>query len=209
MEPFYSTEQWSNWLDRLAADHFVVMDGFLPQHILDLIETEFNNTVEQGELRPAKIGDSFEAKRISEIRSDKIYWLDRNRDAHLTPFFDLIGQVNSAVAQGLFLSLEGYEFHLAQYPPGAFYKAHLDQFESRSNRMLSLVIYLNKSWEKGDGGELVIHQPSELTVEPIYNRAILFRSDTVLHEVLPAVKPRRSLTGWLLKRPSGVGMLNL
>lgn len=209
MEPVYSFEQWSNWLDQLADDHFVIMDQFLPQIILEAIEHTFKVVEQEELLHAAKIGDSTSASRISEIRSDMTYWLDRQRDVALAPFFGLIEEVLQTTSRGLFLSLEGFEFHLAKYPQGAFYKAHLDQFEARSNRMLSFIIYLNDGWQYGDGGELVIHSPSHKVVEPLYNRAVLFRSDTVLHEVLPAVKPRRSVTGWLLKRPSDVGIFNL
>ena len=72
-----------------------------------------------------------------------------------------------------------------------------------------LYCHLNEGWVKGDGGELKIHKPLERVVDPVFNRLVLFRSDTVLHEVLPARKPRRSLTGWLLKQPSDVGILGI
>lgn len=205
----HSPEQWSTWMDRLAEDHFVVMDHFLPEAILQVLLTEFATIESRDEFKAARVGESTDRQRISEIRSDFIHWIDRQRDQNLAPFFDLIETVQSTVSRELFLSLSGFEFHFAKYPPGAFYKPHLDQFETRSNRQLSFIIYLNTQWTAGDGGELHILTPKDETIAPIANRAILFRSDTVLHEVLPAVVPRRSLTGWLLKQPSGIGVLHL
>jgi len=125
-------------------------------------------------------------------------------------FFELIEELMERLKRELFLSLQGYEFHFALYPPGGFYKSHLDQFGARSNRMISFIIYLNENWQSGDGGELRIHKHDQkIDIEPLMNRTVLFRSDCILHEVLSATKPRRSLTGWLLKRPSGVGILGI
>jgi SM-20-related protein len=147
---------------------------------------------------------------MPEIRSDLTYWLDRDRDTDLNPFFSLLEDLMECLKQELFLSLQGFEFHFALYPAGGFYKPHIDQFDTRSNRMISMIVYLNAHWKEGDGGELRIHQESNfIDIAPIMNRAVLFRSDCVLHEVLPSVTPRRSLTGWLLKRPSGVGVFGL
>ena len=204
----YRDEQWSNWFDTLAENDFVVVDDFLPDVLLKEVLHFF--TEQETEFRPAKIGQAHLEQRIPEIRSDMTYWLDKQRDQKLQVFFELIEELMEKLKRELFLSLQGYEFHFALYPPGGFYKPHLDQFDARSNRMISFIIYLNSNWQAGDGGELRIHKKErKLDIEPIMNRAVLFRSDTVLHEVLSATKPRRSLTGWLLKRPSGVGVLGI
>ena len=204
----YRDEQWSNWFDTLAENDFVVVDDFLPDVLLKEVLHFF--TEQETEFRPAKIGQAHLEQRIPEIRSDMTYWLDKQRDQKLQVFFELIEELMEKLKRELFLSLQGYEFHFALYPPGGFYKPHLDQFDARSNRMISFIIYLNPNWKAGDGGELRIHKKErKIDIEPIMNRAVLFRSDTVLHEVLSATKPRRSLTGWLLKRPSGVGVLGI
>ena len=209
MWPQFEGERWSIVIDQLADEHWVVIDGALPHSTLELCISEFNKQEREGELHKAAIG-SFESEaRVDNIRTDWIYWLDRARDAHLEPFFSGIDQLREALARELFLSLNGYEFHFAKYPIGAFYKPHLDQFSHRDNRMISSVLYLNEDWQTGDGGELRISKPTQAVVQPIFNRLVLFRSDTVLHEVLPAHKPRRSLTGWLLKQPSNIGIFGI
>jgi SM-20-related protein len=107
-----------------------------------------------------------------------------------------------------YLSLSDYEFHLAHYPTGTFYKRHLDQFVGRNNRMISVVIYLNEHWKVGDGGELQIYLESgDVTVQPKARRCVLFKSADVEHEVLTTNVGRDSLTGWLLYKPAGLGLL--
>ena len=54
-------------------------------------------------------------------------------------------------------------------------------------------------WERGHGGELVL-QPFlglAVTVPPLMDRLVIFRSDRVLHRVLPASAPRYCFTVWL------------
>ncbi len=49
-----------------------------------------------------------------------------------------------------------------------------------------------------DGGELVIHRAgdAELRVAPRFGTLAVFLSEEVEHEVLPASRPRYSVTGW-------------
>ena len=209
LKTYYSSEWWNQALNQLAQNDFIVIDNFLPTIMLEELEVKFLRNEILQKFEPAKIGSSEIEQRKSEIRSDFTLWLERSRDTDILGFFELIDELIKHSGELLFLSLQGYEFHFANYPVGGFYKPHLDQFDSRSNRMLSLVIYLNNDWQKGDGGELKIHSPKIEIIEPLYNRAVLFRSDIVLHEVLPSYKKRRSITGWLLKRPSGVGILGI
>eukprot|EP00501_MAST-03F_sp_TOSAG23-6_P000182 GSMAST32.ASY1.ANO1.185.1 assembled CDS len=51
----------------------------------------------------------------------------------------------------------------------------------------------------GDGGELQLVPFLErpVTIDPIMDRAVLFRSDVLLHRVLPTHKPRFCFTVWL------------
>ena len=204
----HSDEQWSKWFYTLAKNDFVLIDDFFPVTLLSVVWDLFQK--QETLFRPAKVGQASAEQRVTEIRSDMTYWLDRQHDVEINEFFLLVEDIMERLKFELFLSLQGFEFHFALYPPGGFYKPHLDQFDARSNRMISVIIYLNENWQPGDGGELRIHKDSGfIDVQPLLNRAIIFRSDCVLHEVLPASKPRRSLTGWLLKRPSGVGVLGI
>lgn len=205
--PIFSHQKWSEWLGTLAEQNYVVIDDFLPKTTLQSIVHFFEEQKEIGRLSPAKIGSASNETRIAEIRTGFNFWIEKERDEKIGSFFNLAEEIIENIAQNLYLSLQGYEFHLAEYPTGGFYKAHIDQFDNRSNRMITLVLYLNPNWAKEDGGELKIHGENPVLVEPIMNRVILFRSDVVLHEVLLSHHERRSLTGWFLKKPSNVGVL--
>lgn len=208
MDAIHSDEQWSTWFDTLADNDFVLIDDFFSVDLLVVVREFFQK--QETQFRPAKVGQASLKQRAPEIRSDMTYWLDRQRDVDINDFFILMEDIMERLKLEMFLSLQGFEFHFALYPSGGFYKPHIDQFDTRSNRMISVIIYLNEGWQPGDGGELRIHkEDTHIDVQPIINRAIIFRSDCVLHEVLPSLTPRRSLTGWLLKRPSGVGVLGL
>jgi SM-20-related protein len=94
--------------------------------------------------------------------------------------------------------LERTEAHFAVYPRGAFYSRHLDQFKEHSNRIFSVILYLNEQWQDGQGGELrVFTDHGAVDYARLFGRLIIFRSDAVEHEVLETFETRISLTGWM------------
>ena len=204
----FPDDKWIGWIDRLAEDDIVIADDFLPANLFRTIMDFAYDVEEENRLDKAGIGSSNQFKVVSEIRGDYIYWLDRQRDEPLKPFFQLMDELTEKLKRYCFLSLAGSEFHLAKYPPNSFYKRHLDQFKERSNRQITVLIYFNENWMPGDGGELKAYKKDrELLIEPVANRLVLFKSDTIEHEVLPTRVPRYSLTGWLLRQPKSVGYL--
>lgn len=204
----YSEDQWLDWMDRLAEDDYVIVDDFISDDLFEQIMQFFGKMEEQDKLRKAGIGAQQDFQVKAEIRGDFIYWLDEQRDTKLAPFFELMDELTQNLKRFCFLSLSGSEFHIAKYPAGSYYHRHLDQFNERSNRQITVLIYLNKNWQKGDGGELVIYNDGdEIKVEPKAKRLLLFKSDRIEHEVLTTNVPRYSLTGWLLNQPAGIGYL--
>lgn len=204
----YSDEQWAEWMDQLAFRDYVVVDDFISDELLRKIKDFFSSAEKDEKLKKAGIGSSGEFQIDSAVRGDFIYWLDKERDTEMVPFFELMDDIIEKLKQFCFLSLSGSEFHIAKYPPGSHYQKHLDQFNERSNRQITVLIYLNENWKKEDGGELKIYQKdTETIIEPIAKRLILFKSDKVEHEVLTTNIYRYSLTGWLLKQPTSVGYL--
>jgi len=204
----YSDDQWLQWMDRLAEDDFVIVDDFISEELFSQIMEFFHEMEESDKLKKAGIGsqDDFQVK--AEIRGDFIYWLDEDRDTQLSLFFGMIDELKGKLKRFCYLSLSGSEFHIAKYPAGSFYHRHLDQFHERTNRQITVLIYLNKNWQKGDGGELVIYKNGEeIKVDPVAKRLLLFKSDVIEHEVLKTNIPRYSLTGWLLHQPAGIGYL--
>jgi SM-20-related protein len=206
---WYSEEKWVEWIDQLSNDDFLVIDEFLPEELYNLIKQFFTRCMEEDGFVKAGLGSLFNNQVVDSIRGDYTFWLDRERDEKMAPFFSLIDELIAQMNRLCYLSLSGYEFHFSHYPAGTFYKKHLDQFKDKSNRMISLVMYFNEDWKQGDGGELKIFREDgrEVLVAPLARRCVIFKSATIEHEVLPTRLSRFSLTGWLLYKPSGVGYL--
>lgn len=192
-------------MDELSANDYVIVDQFLDSHSLSHVHSFFESRLEI--FTKAGIGALSDNIIRRDIRGDFTFWLDRARDTELLEFWKLIDETIYMYNRYCFLGLFGYEFHLAHYPKGGHYDKHLDQFNNRNNRTISMVIYLNKDWKNGDGGELEIYgkDGSSFLVEPLENRCVMFKSAVVPHAVLAASKPRYSLTGWLLQQPSALG----
>lgn len=204
----YSEEKWIGWLDQLAENDYVVIDDFISDELFNEVMCFFGEMEAEDKLKKAGIGALQDFQVKSEVRGDFIYWLDEQRDGRLSGFFSVMHDIIQKLRRYCYLSLSGAEFHIAKYPAGSHYHKHLDQFNERSNRQITVLIYLNKDWKKGDGGELVIYKDEEeIVVEPVAKRLLLFKSDIIEHEVLTTHVPRYSLTGWLLHQPAGVGYL--
>ncbi|XOV68916.1 MAG: 2OG-Fe(II) oxygenase [Fluviicola sp.] len=198
-------EDWLSWMDELSQNDFVIVDDFLKPQLYQTTRSFFLTHL--ASFSKAGIGALSDHTIRKDIRGDYTYWLDRARDENLNDMWDLLDETIHIYNRYCFLGISGYEFHLAHYPTGGHYDRHLDQFNNRSNRMISVVIYLNEGWQKGDGGELEIFRKDEssILVEPVGGRCVMFKSADVPHAVLPSNKPRYSLTGWLLNQPSALG----
>ncbi len=201
-------EQWIDWVDALAKDDYLVIDNFLDDEIYADLRRFFLNKLGHDEFDPAGIGALSDHHLDKSRRGDHVYWLDSNVDTHLSPVFEIIRDLIAKLNRYCYLGIADFESHLAYYPVGTFYEKHVDQFKDRSNRLISMIIYLNEGWKKGDGGELKLYlDDEERLVEPIAKRIVLFKSDVLPHEVLKTKVGRYSLTGWLLKRPAELGFL--
>lgn len=101
---------------------------------------------------------------------------------------------------GLDLTAAPLEVNVFHYPPGGLLGAHSDL----RDKIVTQVLYFNRSWNDDDGGCLTILRSSDpgdivTTVSPVVgNSAVLVRSDDSWHAVSPVVKScrrsRRSLT---------------
>lgn len=205
MNNCHKLEDWLSWMDELSHNDFVIVDNFLDSHRYNTIRSFFLSHLKG--FTKAGIGALGDRVVCEEIRGDYTFWLDRKRDAELQEIWSLIDEALYIFNRYCFLGLSGYEFHLAHYPKGGHYDKHIDQFNARNNRTISMVIYLNKDWQEGDGGELEIFlkDGSSFLVEPIEARCVMFKSAEVPHRVMASNKSRYSLTGWLLQQPSSLG----
>lgn len=176
-----------------------VAKGFLEESLAARLKANLINLNNQNKLRKAGTGNGTVALQDKSIRGDRIYWLDRkNNDPCENEFFEVMDLFVAYLNRTCYTGITGYEFHYTLYEPGSVYKKHIDQFRNNPSRQFSMITYLNEDWQQGDGGELCIHHMDGVQkISPENGKSVFFKSNELVHEVLPSQKPRMSVTGWL------------
>jgi SM-20-related protein len=190
--------------DGIAEQGYSIIDNFLSlAEVQDILALPAYQDEELSTFKQAGIGKNNDKVIVEVIRGDYIKWIDKNTaPPPVAKYLEKLDALISFINQSLFLSLKDYEVHLTQYPIGTYYKRHLDQFKKDDHRKLSVILYLNEHWLPEHGGSLRMYlQHETLDALPIAGRLVCFRSDVIEHEVLPATRERRSITGWLLDQP--------
>ena len=197
------TDSFDAIIDSMADSGYGIMDDFLSASEVAALATQLRKRQAEGQFRAAGIGQG-QVVVETQIRGDAILWLDEHdRTIDEAVFLNRIDAFRQYVNQTCYLNLRESEFHYALYPPGTFYKRHLDQFRADARRKLSLICYLNTDWQPSNGGQLAIYLPTvggperTVTIEPMGGRLVCFESGRLEHEVVPANRERLSLTGWL------------
>lgn len=189
-------------VDDLASQGWSQQADFLPAELVSALAAECRRRAGDGQLNPAGVGRGGTLEVREAIRGDHIRWLEPGESSACDRYLDTMDALRQAINQGLFIGLEDYECHFALYPPGAFYRRHLDRFRDDDRRAVSAVIYLNQNWQPGDGGELRMFLDDQRVhdVAPTAGTLVVFLSGDVPHEVLAAGRERLSLTGWFRRR---------
>lgn len=93
---------------------------------------------------------------------------------------------------------------------GGCFPIHFDSDERVDARWVTCILYLNRNWSKGDGGELRLYNFAErpVDIEPIDGRMLLFSSCRMLHRVLPSEAERYCFTIWLSQSRGGAAPPN-
>jgi len=200
---------WEEIFNSLAENDYVVVDDFFTRNLYRSLKDYLYQLSDADQLRKAGIGTKQDFQVIESIRGDNIFWLGPAiKEPAIQDFFQKMEDLKSDLNRNFFLSLSGYEFHFAHYPPGSFYKRHSDQFAGRNNRLITVIFYFNNNWQQGDGGELKIFlDKEEKLLAPLGNRMLIFRPEKIEHEVLATHTDRYSLTGWMLYQPPGLTFL--
>ena len=191
-------------IDGILSNGYGVADDFLRTSEVTALVNRLHERRMAGQFRAAGIGN----QRVTvenTVRGDEILWIEEaTATQEEQAFLQRIGAFVEYVNQTCYLGLREYEFHYALYPPGTFYKRHLDQFRSDSRRKLSVICYLNTDWKETDGGQLAVYLPGangtseqQIIIQPVASRLVCFESGRLEHEVLPATCERLSVTGWL------------
>lgn len=179
---------------------------FLPQATVAALADEAHARNAAGEFHAAGVGRGAARVQRSDIRGDRILWLDQSSASSAQqPLWQALDALRLALNEALLLGLFSFEGHYALYPPGTFYRRHRDQFRGAAGssdiRVVSCAIYLNENWALPDGGALRIYDDERVRdVLPVAGTMACFLSDRFEHEVLPATRERLALTGWFRRR---------
>ncbi|UBX50158.1 2OG-Fe(II) oxygenase [Providencia alcalifaciens] len=183
-------------IDSLSTQGWYVWDDFLNLSEIQAIKSCIPDT-----LQDARIGYQNTLQDNKTIRGDQTVWLEPEMGASVVHYLDKMETLRQELNCQLFLGLRDFETHFCRYPNGGFYKKHVDNFRGQGRRRVTTVLYMNESWQQGDGGEIVMYdmQDNELfTLEPLAGRMVVFMSEDFPHEVLPTQQKRESIAGWFL-----------
>jgi SM-20-related protein len=186
-------------IDSYLQDQVGISNNFLGANLSAALHAELLQNFQNNEFHKAGIGSKQYEKHSKAIRSDKIYWLDRQHNNKVENLFldkmdHFIAYLNSTCYTGI----THCEFHYAMYEVGSFYGKHIDQFQTNADRAFSMIHYLNTDWQQKDGGELCIHHAThQQHISPTNGKSVFFKSSELEHEVLLSNKARLSITGWL------------
>lgn len=196
--PFDLTE---SIIDQLAKKGWCMIDDALPRAALDALLYECESLWQDGEFERAGVGRGEDLKIRESIRTDRVLWLDPQSTPGATAVYHrYLENLQYSLNCGLYLGLDFWEGHFAIYPEGAFYKTHLDQHKSTAARQITTILYLNDDWQVEHGGHLRLYldesREQYVDIAPQMGRLVVFLAGRFWHEVLPAKRERKSITGW-------------
>lgn len=188
----------------------MVLPQILPAPLTRSLYHRVSHLDTSKDLVRAGIGRQQDFQLNAQIRRDQTHWLhdDNPIDQH---YLQVMNALREGLNQRLFMGLFDYESHYAHYPPGTFYKRHMDAFKGQNKRMLTTVLYLNPDWQSDDGGALHIYAPDTGAmieqVTPEMGTFVMFLSEQFPHEVLTTQRDRYSIAGWFRMRDQRASVL--
>ncbi len=225
--PLFGAQRIASLIEGLAATGWAHAPGVLDAELVAALRAEAEAIDDAGATHAGRIGrGSVEAQR-DQVRRTRIAWLDGSSPAQRR-FLDGAEALRLEINRALFAGLFEFEAHFAVYPPGGFYARHLDAFAPRPgaaanaalgpaaarSRVVSLVAYLNKTWDEADGGRLALWNdaprgadgrpdlaaldgvPPALEIAPEGGGLVLMMSERIPHEVRLSHADRYAIAGW-------------
>lgn len=195
------------FFENLARDltdkGYSIQTNALPADLAEMLWAQLQETP-RAAFRKAGIGRNSGFSVNALVRKDEIAWIDGASEAE-SYWMAWTATMQAFLNTRLFLGLFSFESHFARYTKGDFYLRHHDAFSGDGNRILSIILYLNKNWVSTDGGELVLFTGEApgipVNVPPVFGTMVAFLSEDFPHEVLTANCDRLSIAGWF--RASG------
>jgi SM-20-related protein len=191
--------------EALERDGVCVTPQFLASDLTRALAEEARAAFGVGRFHAAGVGRAGAHALDPAIRGDQVLWLEESPSDAQRAYLAQMEALRSAINARLYLGLFDFECHFALYPPGSYYRRHIDRFQQDARRTVSCVFYLNERWDVAWGGALRLYRSAQpgaafRDVLPEGGTFVCFLSDSVWHEVMPTTRERWSLTGWFLRR---------
>jgi SM-20-related protein len=199
-------------IDQLGEVGYCVCVGLLPPGLIAGLIAEQRLREDNGDLIGAGLGRGDTQALGGLQRQVQSSWFDGQSAAELA-FLAFADDLRLTINARLMLGLFEFEAQFLHYPPGGFYRRHVDAMQGARNRMVSLVAYLNVDWHTEDGGTLAIWAEGGegcpvVEVAPLAGTVVLMLSETIPHEARPAGRDRRAIAGWFSVNSSSAGRAN-
>jgi len=189
--------------DDLAERGWSLRRDFLDAGTVTALRGEALALLGAGVFAKAAVGHGASRRVAEDVRADFVHWLDREVPTEpQRAYWGRVEHLQTSLNRELYLGIKTVEAHFAHYPPGGFYRRHVDRFRDSDTRVVSAVLYLVDAWSEEDGGQLVLYADADderpaVTVLPETGLLACFLSRRVPHEVLPTRRDRLSLTAWM------------
>ncbi len=182
---------------QLGSQGFFVVEQFLDLTFVDRLFVEVRAM--QGALQRAGVRRGGDHRLDDQVRGDRIGWVDEGAPGALGELRGRFEALRDELNREAYLGLRRVELQIGWYAPGAQYVRHRDAFPGDDNRRLTAIVYLNRGWTPADGGVLRLHVEPPVDVPPAAGTLVVFLSERVEHEVLPAHADRFALTAWFAR----------
>jgi SM-20-related protein len=114
--------------EALSQHGFIILKDALSAELVRHLLTIAAAHVTQ--FKPAGIGREKQHQLNNVIRTDEIRWMEPSNITE-SAYLAEMEVLRKAMNKRLFMGLFDYEANFAHYPPGAFYKKHLDALKEK------------------------------------------------------------------------------
>jgi hypothetical protein len=193
----------SNLVSELNKNQYVIVDNFIELQWADRLLSEGNRLVTEGHLKQHlfQFGNTlYEKPNIFEL--DLHDQQKREQSSELSYIFEKTGPafiraINEQDTESRLCLDQSPSAIKLQHNRGGCFPLHYDN-PGQGKRAITCIVYLNPHWIEGDGGELVLWPflAEPILVPPLHRRAVIFKSDMLLHRVMQTKKERFCFTIW-------------
>lgn len=197
--PLFPVIDWQPVIEALVETGRCTLPMALPAACCQALRQAAQQHLAEQHFQAARIGRGVSEMREPTIRGDQLCWLQEAGETCEAAYLQWMKSLQQALNQSLYLGIHEFEAHFAFYPAGAFYRAHVDRHRNSNARVVTAVLYLNECWQADEGGELLMYDDAGQVMQkelPEEGKLVIFMSEGLLHEVLPAKRERWSIAGW-------------